>query len=67
MICRAPTTRNLRAFTNINQEQKKNLTDLENLYPQTCLKKEGGHDGFNETSRNLEVLLKFQRTKEELT
>ena len=24
-------------------------------------------DGFNETSRNLEVLLKFQRTKEELT
>ena len=43
------------------------MTDLENLYPQTCLKKEGGCDGFNETSRNLEVLLKFQRTKEELT
>ena len=25
------------------------------LYPQTCLKKEGGCDGFKETSRNLEV------------
>ena len=31
-----------------------NPTDLENLYPQTCLKKEGGCDGFKETSRNLE-------------
>ena len=35
--------------------------------PTNLLKKEGGCDGFNETSRNLEVLLKFQRTKEELT
>ena len=26
-----------------------------NLYPQTCLKKEGGCDGFKETSRNLAV------------
>ena len=32
------------------------------------LKNEGGYDGFKEKSRNLEVfLLKFQRTKEELT
>ena len=30
-------------------------TDLENLYPQTCLKKEAGCDGFKETSRNLEM------------
>ena len=29
-------------------------TDLENVYPQTCLKKKGGCDGFKETSRNLE-------------
>ena len=47
------------------QETENNLTDLEHLYPQTCLKKEGGCDGFNETSRNLEVLVKFQRTEEE--
>ena len=37
------------------QETENNPTDLENLYPQTCLKKEEGCDGFKETSRNLEV------------
>ena len=37
------------------QETEKNPTDLENLYPQTCLNKEGGCDGFKETSRNLDV------------
>ena len=36
------------------QETENNPTDLENLYPQTCLKKEEGCDGFKETSRNLE-------------
>ena len=39
------------------QETENNPTDLENLYPQTCLKKEGGFDGFKETSRNLEEFL----------
>ena len=37
------------------KETENNPTDLENLYTQTCLKKEGGWDGFKETSRNLEV------------
>ena len=37
------------------QETKNNPTDLEKLYPQTCLKKEEGCDDFKETSRNLEV------------
>ena len=37
------------------QETENNPTDLENLYPQTCLKKEAGCDGHKETSRNLEV------------
>ena len=37
------------------QETENNPTDLENLYPQTCLKKERGCGGFKETSRNLEV------------
>ena len=37
------------------QETENNPTDLEDLYPQTCLKKEEGCDGFQETSRNLEV------------
>ena len=37
------------------QETENNPTDLENVYPQTCLKKEEGCDGFKETSRNLEV------------
>ena len=37
------------------QETENNPTDLENLYPQTCLKKEGACDGFKETSNNLEV------------
>ena len=37
------------------QETENNPTDLESLCPQTCLKKEGGCDGFKETSRNIEV------------
>ena len=37
------------------QETENKPTVLENLYPQTCLKKEEGCDGFQETSRNLEV------------
>ena len=37
------------------QETENNPTELENLYPQTCIKKEGGCDGFKETSRNLEI------------
>ena len=37
------------------QETENNPTDLENLYPQTCLRKEGGYDGLKETSRNIEV------------
>ena len=37
------------------QETENNPTYLENLYQQTCLKEEGGCDGFKETSRNLEV------------
>ena len=50
------------------QEIENNPTDLENLYPKTCLKKEGRCDAFKETSRNFEVFyIKFQRTKEELT
>ena len=40
---------------NHQQETENNPTDLENLYPQTCLKKEGGCDDFKEPSRNLEV------------
>ena len=37
------------------QETENNPTDLVNLYPQTCLKKEGECDGFKETSRTFEV------------
>ena len=36
------------------RNRKKNPTDLENLYPHACLRKEGGCDGFKETSKNLE-------------
>ena len=46
------------------QETENNKTDLKNLYPQTCLKKEGGCDGFKETSRNLEVFfIKVSKNK----
>ena len=46
------------------QETENNPTDLENLYPQTCFKKEGGCDGFKETSRNLEVsFIKVSKNK----
>ena len=49
------------------QETENNPPDLENLYPQTCLKNEGGRDGFKEPSKNLEVFsIKVQRMKEEL-
>ena len=45
------------------QETENNPTDLENLYPQTCLKKEEGC-GFQETSRNLEVFfIKVSKNK----
>ena len=37
------------------QEMENNPTDLEHLYPQFCLIKEGGCDGFKETSRNVEL------------
>ena len=41
-----------------------NPTDSENLYPQTCLKKEGGCDGYKENSRNLEVFfIKVSKNK----
>ena len=44
------------------QEAENNPTDLENLYPQTCLKKEEGCDGFKETSKNLEIFsIKFSK------
>ena len=44
------------------QEAENNPTNLENLYPQTCLKKEEGCDGFKETSKNLEVFfIKFSK------
>ena len=37
---------------------------MENLYPQTCFKKEGGYDGFEETSRNFEVFaIKVSKTE----
>ena len=49
------------------QETENSRTDLENLYPKTSLKKEKGCDGFKQTSRNLDVLVLFQRTKEELS
>ena len=49
-----PKPQNLHKY---QQETESNPTDLENLYPQTCLKKEGGCDGFKETSRNLEVFV----------
>ena len=65
----------LQSIDNLNQqslhehqhETENSPTDLENLYTQTCLKKEGGCDGFKQTAWNSEVLLKFQRTKKELT
>ena len=34
------------SFREHQQETEKISTDLENLYPQICLKKEGGCDGF---------------------
>ena len=45
------------------QETENNPADLENLYPQTCFKKEGGCDGFKETSRNLEVFIKVSNNE----
>ena len=33
-----------------HQEIENNLTELENLYPQTCLQNEGGCDSFKEAS-----------------
>ena len=46
------------------QETENNPTDLENLYPQTCLQKEGGCDGFKEKSRHLEVfVIKVSKNK----
>ena len=52
-----------------NQQDIENKpTDQENLYRQTCLKRDRGRDGFKEKSKNLEVfLLNFKRTKEKLT
>ena len=47
---------------NINQPER-----YGELIPTNCLKKEGGFDGFKQTSRNLELFLKFRRTKEKLT
>ena len=56
IICRAPTTRNLRASTNINKKQKTTRQDrFGESIPTNLLKKEEGCDGFKETSRNLEV------------
>ena len=48
-------------------QQQIGTTRLESTYPQTCSKNQGGCYDFKETARNLEVLLKFQSTKEELT
>ena len=47
------------------QETENNPTDLENLWPQTCLKRrEGGCDGFKETSGNLEIFfIKVSKNK----
>ena len=55
--CKAPTTRIIRAFVH-QQDKENNPTDLENLYPQTCLKKEGECGDFKKTSRNLEACFK---------
>ena len=57
---------NYHSLHKLEREYENNPTDLENLYPQTCFKNESGYDDFKETSRNLDVLLKIQRTKEEL-
>ena len=46
------------------QELENNLTDLENLYRQTCLKK---REDVMVSNKHQETLLKFQRTKEELS
>ena len=61
---------NHQSLCNLQQEKENNPTDLENLHPQTCLKKAGGCDGFRETSRNLEIFFikvqNFQKLNEEL-
>ena len=54
----------LQSINNLNnqslcelQEIEDTPTDLENLCPLTCIQKEGGCDGFKETSRNLKIFL----------
>ena len=49
-----------------HEHQQNSRADLQNLYPQTCLKMEVGRDGFKQTSRNLETLVKFQEQKNNL-
>ena len=47
-------TTNPQSLHEHQQATENNPTDLENQYPQTYLKKEGGCDDIKETSRNLE-------------
>ena len=51
----------------ISTRNRKQLDRFGEHIPQTCLIKEGACDGFKQSSRNSEILLKFQRMKEEIT